>query len=128
MTTIPARSTFSQEERLKSRSVIDHLFQKKQFVSHSGIRMYWLVPENPSPAWTLTRYGFAVSKRNFPRAVDRNRIKRLMREAVRLQKLSWEFITPIACMLVYSGSSIPEFEKVLNSVKILREKWVTCQE
>jgi ribonuclease P protein component len=62
-------------------------------------------------------YVFAVSTKNFKRAVDRNRIKRLMREEVR-------GITPtMSVALIYIGKEVPKsfnFSKKLN--KLLSDK------
>ena len=71
----------------------------------------------------------SVSKRNFKRAVDRNRIKRLMREAWRLQKPALysvlrEHEKQRALVLIYVGRELPTFEGMQASVDVLIKKMV----
>jgi ribonuclease P protein component len=73
-----------KEEKLKSRRQIDDLFARGKSFTIFPIRTtYRLVPALEPP---FIQIGVTASKKNFKRAVDRNRIKRLLREAYRLQK------------------------------------------
>lgn len=76
--------TLGKEERLKSRKLIERLYTEGDYVKSFPLRMIFLKTEHTSkfPA----QVGVSVPKRNFKLAVDRNRIKRLMRETYRLQK------------------------------------------
>lgn len=76
--------TLGKEERLKSRKLIEQLYSEGKSVKVFPLRMVYLQTEHTSefPA----QVGVSVPKRNFKRAVDRNRIKRLLRESYRLQK------------------------------------------
>ncbi|HPA36340.1 MAG TPA: ribonuclease P protein component [Chitinophagales bacterium] len=76
--------TFSRDEKLKSRKLIEQLFSTKSFVQNTTIRIYY--KELSADCAFRAQFAFVVSKRIFPLATDRNRIKRLMRESVRLQK------------------------------------------
>jgi ribonuclease P protein component len=75
---------FSKKERLKSRKVIDDLFVSGKGFTIFPLRVtYKYETETRSPG---IEAAISVSKRHFKKAVDRNRIKRLLREAYRLQK------------------------------------------
>lgn len=74
--------TLTKEERLFSRKAIEELFNGgHQSVSVYPIRAVFMPKEQSG-----VRIMVSVSKRYFKRAVKRNRIKRQLREAYRLQK------------------------------------------
>lgn len=76
--------TLSKEERLKSRKLIEKLYEEGNSIKVFPLRVVYLQTKHTStfPA----QVGVSVSKRNFKHAVDRNRIKRLLRESYRKQK------------------------------------------
>jgi len=78
------RYTFKKEEKLKSKKLIEQLFEKGSSLSEFPLRMVYLKVDHRSN-YTV-QASFSASKRKFKKAVDRNRIKRLMRESYRLNK------------------------------------------
>ena len=77
------RFTFGKEEKLKSKKQIEQLFAEGKAVKDFPILMKFLkVDVNDFPV----KAAFSVPKRNFKLAVERNRIKRLLRETYRLNK------------------------------------------
>jgi ribonuclease P protein component len=73
-----------KKERLKSRKQIDALFASGKSFVQFPLRVTYSFFTAEDEA--LAQIGVTASKRNFKKAVDRNRIKRLLREAYRLQK------------------------------------------
>lgn len=73
---------FPSSEKLKSRKAIERLFTEGKTYKKFPVKVFYI----PSEEITSTQATFAVPKRNFKNAVDRNRIKRLLREAYRLHK------------------------------------------
>ena len=124
-----ANLKFPRKERLKNKSVIDNLFSKGQSYSLYPIRVVYTI--NPEPK-TDARIQFAlsVSKRNFKKAVNRNRIRRLVREAYRLEKETILKTLPenspqIALMILFTGREIPTFEEVRKSMRKVGSKgWI----
>ncbi len=76
--------TFKKEERLSLDSRIKILFNSGAAIHSSPVKILWLTSGEPLeyPAQAL----FTVSAKRFKKAVDRNRIKRKLKEAYRQQK------------------------------------------
>jgi ribonuclease P protein component len=116
--------TLKKDERLKRRKIIEQLFSEGRAVTAFPIRVqYKMVDQLTVPL----QAGFSVSSRNFKRAVDRNRIKRLMREAYRLQKLPLEQALQtkqqqLALFLIYTGKELPVYALVKEKVEVVLTK------
>lgn len=76
--------TFRKAERLSRKKWIQELFDKGSSFNSYPYRILYL--PHPDPDAAMNQVMFSVSKRLFKRAVDRNKIKRRMREAYRLNK------------------------------------------
>jgi len=74
--------TFRKEERLCKRKIIQELFEKGSSFYLHPFKVY-ILRQFESPVHQVL---ISVSARNFKRAVDRNLIKRRIREAYRLHK------------------------------------------
>lgn len=78
------RHTFKKEEKLKKAGDIELLFLQGRSFYEFPLRMIYLKTEKELKY--PVQAAFAVSKKKVRKAVTRNRIKRLMREAYRLHK------------------------------------------
>ena len=112
------RYTFKKEEKLKSRKTIEQLFRDGRSFSNFPFRVLWkFAGTSTAPLQT----GFAVSSKHFKKAVDRNRIKRLIREAYRLQKNDLQNQLQIqqkqlAVFIIYTGNELPEYDLIFNKI------------
>ena len=114
----PVSYTLKKAERLCSKKVIDKLFAEGESFLAFPIKVVFKITELPHPVPVQT--GFSVSKKIFKRAVKRNRIKRLMREAYRLNK---QMLTPhaekqqMAVFFIFIGKELPTFVQVEKAMK-----------
>jgi len=96
------RHTFSRRERLKSVRAIAKLFESGKTFLVYPIKVVWVEAINDFPF--PVQAAFSVSKRNFRHATDRNKLKRRMKEAYRLNKfLLYEKLSTqkISCIFIY---------------------------
>ncbi len=77
--------TFSKEERLSHKSEIDALFNEGLSFTLGAFRVFHLL-RPPAPKGIPIKILVAVPRKKFRRAVDRNRLRRMIREAYRLNK------------------------------------------
>ena len=77
------------------------------------------------PDGVPVQVGFSAPKRRFRKAVVRNKIKRLMREAYRLEKSALFNSTKgsYAFVILYIGRETPDFPEVRKAMKALFEKF-----
>lgn len=100
---------FVKSERLCSALAISHLFDKGYSVYKHPVKIKWLPVKWDSDL--NIQVVISVSKNRFKRAVDRNRIKRMLRECFRLHKSVIEKgLNGRQChlALIYTGKDIPE--------------------
>lgn len=112
--------TFRKKERLCSRKLLQEVALKGRKINQNEIRLAWL-PVKLS-IHTPLQTAFSVSKRNFKSAVDRNRIKRRMREAYRRNKSTFFPLlvnqqTQFALLFVYTSKEIISYSDI--EVKII---------
>ncbi len=115
--------TLGKQERLKSRKIIARLFSKGNSVKVYPLRMVYLQTEHTSNA--PVQFGVSVPKRNFKKAVDRNKIKRLLRESYRLQKniVYSEVDKPYVFMISYLAKEERQFANLKSSMEKLLVKF-----
>ena len=109
--------SYSKKEKLKSKKLIEQLFAEGKSVSNFPLRLVYL--ETHFDDDYKIKAGVSIGKKKFKKAVDRNRIKRLIREAYRLEKHSLfnNITTQYAFMILYIGDENPSFEKVSTKMK-----------
>lgn len=116
------RYTLGKAEKLKSRKAIAGLFAKGDSIHSYPVRAIYRRVEDLSDDKINCRsqVAFVAGKRRYRRAVDRNRIKRLMRESYRLNKhilLDAAEHSEIAVhlMMVYTGKKILSQKEITSS-------------
>jgi ribonuclease P protein component len=123
--------TLGKKERLKSRKQIEILFAERKSFVVAPFRIYFMVNGEASMVnernWL--QFGVGVSAKNFKRAVDRNRVKRLTREAWRLQKNELSEKTKstqkqLNVFFIYTGKELPDFTIVKDKVAVALKKLV----
>lgn len=118
---------FQKHEKLKSQKLIEQIFQTGKSVSAFPLKLYY----TPIVSATKTRFqvGFSVPKRHFKKAVDRNYIKRLLRENYRLNKNLFENLPPASygLMIVYTGKEMPNYSSLQRSYRKLIAHFVTTE-
>jgi ribonuclease P protein component len=114
--------TLGKKERLKSRKAIEQLFTAGKKITIQPFRVFYLHQADKG-----LLLGTGVSTKNFSHATDRNRVKRLIREAWRLQKNKLaerldQQNRGLHVFIIFTAGEKPRFEPVMDTINKLIHK------
>jgi ribonuclease P protein component len=109
--------TFKKGERLCSKKIIDKLFADGSSFLSYPVKTVYLRGDLPTDF--PVQAAFSVSKKNYKRALERNIIKRRMRESYRTNKHSLykNCDGQLAVFFIYVGKEILDYQKVEAGMK-----------
>ncbi|AGC76516.1 ribonuclease P protein component [Nonlabens dokdonensis] len=112
--------TLGRNKKLKSKKATDLLFSDGKSIRKGPLRVVYFVEASGGDH----QIGVSVGKRFFKSAVDRNRVKRLMRESYRLH----QELLPISedkhlkAMFIYQSGKMPDYNYIEQlTKKLLKE-------
>ena len=121
--------TLGKTERLKSRKRLEALFKEGKSFAHFPFRVYYILASESKtePHTPPLVFGVGVGTRNFKKAVDRNRIKRLIREAYRLQKQLLvhklnERGGRMDLFFIFTGKEMPDYSFLFQHMQTVLQK------
>jgi len=119
---------FPAKQRLKSKKIIEELFKNGSSVYLYPFRLIY--PSKQAITSAYPQVLISVPKRNFKKAVDRNRLRRQIKEAWRLNRQliyaeEWK-IVPEYCIFIYTSKEKMPFKaidkKLILVLKCLQSK------
>jgi len=118
--------TLHKSERLCSKLVINQLFNEGKSFYESPFKVFWL-ESNINSKDNLIQVLISIPKKNIKKAVERNYIKRTVKEAYRLNKhIITEKLEPQKktglLALVYTGKQIHNWQFIQNKIILILQR------
>jgi ribonuclease P protein component len=124
--------TYQQKDKLKSRKQMQNLFALGKSMSNSPLRLIYILedianehPTNLAPL--MIQAGVGAPTKQFKKAVQRNRVKRLLREAYRLELPAFKAQLPLqgkrlSIFILYMEENVlPQIELNIKMKLILNQ-------
>ncbi|MEO8116080.1 MAG: ribonuclease P protein component [Bacteroidota bacterium] len=117
---MPGKFVYPRKEKLKSRKLIGKVFKEANSFSVFPLKVLYM--QSPLPVNIFLQTGFTVGSKNFPKAVHRNRIKRMMREAYRLESYTLKELLEknqfqLVLFFIFTGRSLPLQDIIQNTMR-----------
>lgn len=125
------RKSLNKAERIKKRDDIQRLFKEGKVEFSHPFKLYHLLSTEKNEAPLL--FGVSVPKKMFKRAVDRNLLKRRIREAYRihqaeLKELMLKQERSLCIMPVYIANEIHDFKQIEDKIILLLQRLLRIYE
>jgi len=117
--------TYNKKEKLKSRKQLEALFSKGNTFLQFPVKVFYMLPQTSQD--NIVKAGVGASSRQFKKAVQRNRIKRLLREAYRLNKQPLhQFLQvhnrQLVVFLLYIDKQMPQKNSLAAKMPVVLER------
>jgi len=122
---VTSTESLGRHERLRNKKRIEQIFTKgRSFIAFPFRVVYYSQTTDSEPEIQIL---ISVPKRNIKKAVSRNRIKRLIREAYRRNKnllipACFNHSKSIFFTLIFLGNTPPEFLETEHKIKTILER------
>ena len=105
------RLTFLKNERNLSKKSINNIYKSGKHLHSQSFKLLWV--DSISSAIKIQLL-ISVPKKNIKKAVDRNYVKRLIKEIYKQHKpfIYNLILNPIEIILIYNKTTLPEFNKL----------------
>jgi len=117
------KATFGTKEKLKTKKEIELLFSEGKSIAKYPVRLIYRKTTFDKDIGI--RVAVSVSKRNFKKAADRNRIKRLLRESYRKNKYLVLHNTThqFTFIFLYTGKEMPNYSIIESKIQEIIQKF-----
>ncbi|QEC67850.1 ribonuclease P protein component [Panacibacter ginsenosidivorans] len=113
--------SYGKEEKLKSRKLTEQLFSKGKTFTVFPLKVFYM-PVKEELDFPV-KAGVGTGSRNFKKAADRNRVKRLLREAYRTEKNALTDYARanqkhVAIFFLYIDKVLPEYTLIKSKMPL----------
>ena len=121
--------TYQKKDKLKSRKQMQFLFSKGTAITMHPIRLLYTIEKGEAGIFPngLLQAGVGAPSRQFRKAVQRNKVKRLLREGYRLEKP--DFMNAISLtnsrlnlFFLYVDANVQSQQQIQATIKLLLQK------
>ena len=118
--------SYNKKEKLKSKKQLDELFQKGKSFTVFPVKIFYAFADEQD---NVIKTGVGVSSRHFKKAVHRNRIKRLLREAYRTEKQPLHAYLnnnekQLVLFLLFIDKELPPYALVKEKIKLCIQRLI----
>jgi ribonuclease P protein component len=122
--------TLGGSERLKSRKKIGEIFRSGKKMPFPPFLVYYHFHKANGGTLPVLQMGTGVSTKHFKKAVSRNRVKRLIREAYRQQNSALKAALikggyEMEIFVIYTDKTLPEYQAVYDKMNVVLQKLVS---
>jgi len=119
--------SFTKNERLTSQLLIDKLFESNHSFVVSPLKVLWINAEHPGKY--PVQIAISVPKKKFKRAVDRNLLKRRIREAYRKNKsILYDFLNEnnkkCLVILIYNSQKELTYQEIESKIILVLHRLI----
>jgi ribonuclease P protein component len=118
--------SYNKKEKLKSKKHLDALFKKGKGITVFPMKIFYALNSEQD---FIIKTGVGVSRKNFNKAVSRNRIKRLLREAYRTEKQPLHVFLhnnkrKLSVFFLFIDKTIPPYDLLKGKMKLCVERLI----